>query len=126
MKLKHLSLALISGALALSSCTPAYAQEGGYTIHVDFKTREAVQCAMAKIGTIENVNLLGFKPGNIDVSALIALQSQTSLGIAFTKAYTVGSNASLHAGLAIRTLQEPGEAQVRFRTGGVVGATWRF
>lgn len=98
------------------------AQTGGYAIHVDFYSGDTVQAALAKIGTARNVPILG----DVDFSALFAMQSQTSLGIAATKGIPLGENLAVFGGLAIRSLQEEGKDKIRFRGGIVAGVSWRF
>ena len=98
------------------------AQTGGYAIHVDFNSGDTVQAALAKIGTARNVPFFG----TVDVSALFAMQSQTSLGIAATKGIPLGENLAIFGGLAIRSLQEEGKDKIRFRGGVVAGVSWRF
>ena len=84
----------------------------------EFKACIGDQAVLAKIGTARNVPILG----DVDFSALFAMQSQTSLGVAATKSVPLGENLAVFGGLAIRSLQEEGKDKIRFRGGIVAGA----
>lgn len=113
-KLSLIVIAFLAPVVALA--------QASYLINVDFKTGNAVQAAAVKVGSLEDVALLG----DVDVSGLFALQSNTSLGLAFTKSRAVARNAELVGGLSVRSLQEVGSDRVGFRFGAVLGVSWRF
>lgn len=99
----------------------SFAQEAGYTIHVDFKSREVTQCASVPVGQLKNVKFVG----DVDVSALFALQSNLSVGLHFSKRWVVADNASISFGPSVRTV-EAGSDKVNFRFGFAATLGWRF
>jgi len=98
------------------------AQTASYAIHVDFYSGDTVKVIMTEVGTARNVPLFG----DVNISALFAMNSNTSLGVAATKSVPLGENLAVFGGLAIRSLQEEGKDKIRFRGGMVAGVSWRF
>ena len=108
-------LALLS-VLALSASS--YAQEAGYAIHVDFHTREVSRAAIVSIGTLKNTPFFG----DLDVSAVISLESQMSLGVGVGTSFAFGDN--LRFGFGLSYLDPSGTFQPHF--GSYIRVSWKF
>lgn len=112
--MKRISIIAI---LALSSAS-VFAQEAGYTLHVDFHTKEVSRAAIVPIGKLKSLPIVG----ELDVSALVSLESQMSLGIGVGKGFPFGENLRLNLGLSY--LDNGGNFQPHL--GAYAGFSWRF
>lgn len=109
-------------ALTVASCaTPAPAQEAGYIIHVDFKTRETKRAALVPITTVKGIALVG----DLDVSALIELQTNIGLGIGLGKSFPVSKDGTVQVKAGLSFLDDF-ESAWNPRLGGYAGLSWRF
>ena len=123
MKLFKIFAVAAVAMIGLFALAPiAKAQEAGYSIHVDFKSRDIVECVSIPIGTIRNVKYLG----DVNVNGLFAITNQTSLGLHFSKKWLVADNASIDFGPSVRTVKVDGTDRVNFRMGAAVTLNYRF
>lgn len=113
---------LLIASMLCAITASAECQTAGYAIHVDFKTGEAVQVGTVKLGEFKGLKYVG----SVDVSSVVALQSNTSLGFAVSKSFAIADNAGFTLGLALRSVQEQGSERVTIRGGVIAGITWKF
>lgn len=100
------------------SASFVFAQEAGYTIHVDFHTKEVSRAVIVPVGTLKAIPVVG----DLDVSALVNLETNIGLGIGVGKGWPLGENLKFNAGVSF--LDAGGEWNPHL--GAYAGFSWRF
>lgn len=114
---------VITGLVLLTPLT-AKAQDTnlGYYIYRDFKTHTTIQCVSTRITTFSDLSFIG----DVDLNGVMALHSQTSLGISASKSFSLASNLDFGIGWCIRSEQNLTNGELTFTSGLVLGFNYRL
>jgi|CXWL01.1.fsa_nt_gi hypothetical protein len=96
----------------------AIAQEAGYTLHIDFHTKEVNRAALVKVGELTRLPIFG----TLDVCGLVALETNLSLGVGIGKSWKLGDQLRLNLGASY---YDPGGAW-QPHIGGYIGFSWNL